>query len=120
MRRRVERVWLGGVGETGRLDAAAVRAAVDRVAPAGRAVLVGIDGCGGSGKSTLGRPLGSAGPSTVVVGVDDFSRPTVERVKAPAVFGCNFDIPRLREPVLEPGRAGRAAATSVRTGPRMP
>jgi uridine kinase len=73
-----------------------------------RARLVAIDGRGGSGKSTLARLLAAGWPEAVVVEMDDFYRPSAQRVKRAEVHGANYDRRRLIAEVLEPLRAGRA------------
>jgi uridine kinase len=70
--------------------------------------IVGIDGRGGSGKSTLGRAL-AAEHGGVVVELDDFYRPARERRVPPLGHGGNYDLPRVRAQVLEPLRRGEAA-----------
>lgn len=75
--------------------------------------LVAIDGAGGSGKSTLAAAVaGLLGGCPVVAG-DDFYRPmTAERRAAldpRQGYDGYFDWARLREQVLGPVRAGRAA-----------
>jgi uridine kinase len=75
-----------------------------------KARLVAIDGRGGSGKSTLARRLAQGWRKATVIEMDDFYRPSAERVLAPAVHGGNYDRERLVKDVLEPlasGRAGR-------------
>jgi uridine kinase len=67
--------------------------------PRGRTVLVGIDGFGGSGKSTLTRRIAAEVPGSVVVEVDDFS--------GPSVADCAWEWHRLRAQVLVPLLAGR-------------
>jgi uridine kinase len=72
--------------------------------------LVGIDGPGGSGKSTLARQLADGWPKAVVIEMDDFYRPSAQRVGPPQVHGGNYDRERLAREVLAPlasGRAGR-------------
>lgn len=70
--------------------------------------IVGIDGRGGSGKSTLGRAL-AAQHGGVVVELDDFYRPSWERHVPPLQHGGNYDLPRVRAQVLDPLLAGAAA-----------
>lgn len=78
--------------------------------------LVAIDGPGGSGKSTLAAALAArlraAGPVTVVAG-DDFYRPlpAAARLRLSPQEGYQqyFDWQRLRDQVLAPLAAGRAA-----------
>lgn len=75
--------------------------------------LVGVDGCGGSGKSTFAGALARAGTGVEIVHMDDFYRPAAERLgmSAPAdAMGADFDWPRLGQAVLEPlarGEQGR-------------
>lgn len=77
-------------------------------------VLVGIDGQGGAGKSTLARQLMRAlGSTALVVEGDDFYRdmPEVARVALDARQGIDqyFDWQRLRREVMEPVRRGEPA-----------
>lgn len=67
-------------------------------------VLVGVDGCGGSGKSTLTRALvGGAAGEAVMVQMDDFYKPSAQRPTGDdKSIGGNFDCDRLRRQVLEP------------------
>ena len=71
-----------------------------------RTLLVGIDGRGGSGKSTFARRLEAAAVDLTVVEVDDFYRPSRERQARAASgdteVGGNFDWRRLRDHVLLP------------------
>jgi uridine kinase len=72
--------------------------------------LVAVDGRGGSGKSTLARLLAAGWPAAVVIEMDDFYRPSAQRVQRTEIHGANYDRPRLIAEVLEPlcdGRAGR-------------
>jgi uridine kinase len=73
-----------------------------------KARAVAIDGRGGSGKSTLARRLADGWPKAVVIEMDDFHRPSAERVQRPEVHGANFDRGRLVTEVLEPLASGRA------------
>src|ERR1700760_2565887 len=70
--------------------------------------IVGIDGRGGSGKSTLGRALAAA-HGGVVAELDDFYRPSAQRTVPPRGHGGNYDLPRVRAQVLDPLLAGRDA-----------
>jgi uridine kinase len=75
--------------------------------------LVCIDGAGASGKSTIARGLAAACSAIRVVSIDDFYRPSRERYTGPPrtrPVAADFDLDRLRREVLEPLRAGRAAA----------
>jgi uridine kinase len=73
--------------------------------------LVGIDGCGGAGKSTLAGRLAEARPDVTVVPMDRFFQVASSR-SVPAgcsEIGRDFDWQRLREQVLSPLSAGIAA-----------
>jgi uridine kinase len=69
-------------------------------------LLVGIDGRGGSGKSTFARQLERAAPDVTVVEFDDFYLRLRERqaraTRGDTEVGANFDWRRLREQVLVP------------------
>jgi uridine kinase len=71
-----------------------------------RTLLVGIDGGGGAGKSTLAREIQRAAEGVTVVEFDDFYRPSFERTRRRASgdqeVGGNFDWRRLRSQVLLP------------------
>ncbi|MFE2296916.1 uridine kinase [Streptomyces sp. NPDC059445] len=83
--------------------AAEIRARGDR---GGRRILVGVDGPGASGKSTLAELLAARLPGAVVVHVDDFYRTSDD--ERPAGFGADFDLDRLERQVLRPALAGEA------------
>jgi uridine kinase len=55
-----------------------------------KTLLIGIDGCGGAGKSALARTIKSNLPDTTIVQMDDF------------YFKDAFDLQRLKLQVLEP------------------
>lgn len=66
--------------------------------------LIAIDGRGGSGKSTIANQISSAGDEVTVVRMDDFYRPSHERIgdqttKPP---GASFDWPRVLSDVIKP------------------
>ncbi len=72
-------------------------------------VLLGIDGCGGSGKSTFARRLVDAlaqgGADSQIIHMDDFYKPSVQRLpqcESLALIGSDFDWQRLRRDVLKP------------------
>ncbi|GAA3849086.1 AAA family ATPase [Saccharothrix violaceirubra] len=69
-------------------------------AQAGGRVVVGIDGPGAAGKSTLAAAL-AAELGAVVVHTDDFHLPSAERV------GNGYDLARLRVEVFEPAAVGK-------------
>lgn len=66
-------------------------------------LILGIDGGGGAGKSTLAGKLQELGNNVTVVHTDDFYRPSVERKQVdPMEVGGNWDWERIREQVLTP------------------
>ncbi len=72
-------------------------------------VLVGIDGCGGAGKSTLAGLLVQWAGRGMVVHMDDFYKLPAQRRgldMAGGEPGCGYDIGRLRAQVLDPLRQG--------------
>ncbi|MET9611012.1 uridine kinase [Streptomyces sp. NPDC006512] len=75
----------------------------------GRPVLLGIDGPGASGKSTLAALLADRLGPAAVVHIDDFHLPSAAR---PATTGqavaAHFDLRRLHEQVLRPATDGAA------------
>jgi len=87
----------------------AVLGALRRWHTAGPAVsVVGIDGPGASGKSTVAGRLASM-LELSLVHTDDFFRPPSARRDRPASIGEYYDVARLRAEALEPLRAGRGA-----------
>jgi uridine kinase len=75
-------------------------------------LLVGVDGPGGSGKSTLTSGLAALDPSIAVVAVDDFYRPVAERPQQQGrvgveEVGADIDWRRLRNQVLLPLQRNR-------------
>ncbi|MDX2389013.1 MULTISPECIES: uridine kinase [unclassified Streptomyces] len=86
--------------------AATVRAVA---AGRGRAVLLGIDGPGASGKSTLAALLADRLGPAAVVHIDDFHLPSAERRRVDRVaVAAHFDLRRLHEQVLRPAAEGAA------------
>ncbi|HYE00677.1 MAG TPA: uridine kinase [Alphaproteobacteria bacterium] len=75
--------------------------------PAGPCV-VGLDGGGGAGKTTLARALAALVPALRPVHLDDFYRPPGERPD-PMEIGAAYDWRRLEREVLAPLAAGRPA-----------
>jgi uridine kinase len=72
-------------------------------------LLVGIDGCGGAGKSTLAKTLAVLVHATVVE-FDDFYRPSSERgARRDGEVGGAFDWRRVREQILVPLAGDRPA-----------
>jgi uridine kinase len=74
-------------------------------------VLIGIDGCGGSGKSTFATELSSSLESAPVIQMDDFYRPSQERTRLTnsKPVSWQFDWQRLEREVLFPLKAGGEA-----------
>jgi uridine kinase len=68
------------------------------------AAFVGIDGLGGSGKTTLAEAIRAAVPRSVVVPTDDFQGEGI----------AEWDWPRMRRDVVAPLLAGRAAEYEIR------
>ena len=79
----------------------------------GEGTLVAVDGAGGSGKTTLAAMAAELLDGATIVHGDDFYRvmPSLERERLGAEQGYRryFDGERLRDQVLAPLRAGRAA-----------
>lgn len=78
----------------------------------GQVFLVGIDGPGASGKSTLASGIAAASQLVDVVHMDDFCHPTAARYSGDLKLrpnGADFDRARLVREVLEPLRQGRGA-----------
>ncbi|PTA47096.1 uridine kinase [Micromonospora sp. RP3T] len=71
-------------------------------------VLVGIDGSGASGKSTLAAQLGEVLVGAAIVHVDDFYLPPEEHGSRGDAVGPLFDLPRLGRQVVRPAAAGEA------------
>jgi len=66
-------------------------------------LLIGIDGCGGAGKSTLAESLKAADPSKVtVIHMDDFYKTSKQRETARDEIGGNWDCSRIKEQILIP------------------
>jgi uridine kinase len=68
-------------------------------------LLIGIDGCGGSGKSTFACELSKLNSNITVVHMDDFYLPSSQRIKGTPMekpIGADFDWQRLRDQVIKP------------------
>lgn len=72
----------------------------------GRTIVVGVDGPGGAGKSTLAELASRHLLGAVVIHVDDFYLPSAQRPEQQDGIADNFDLARLRAEVLEPARNG--------------
>lgn len=89
-------------------DVAAYAARVRAGAEArGGPYLLGVDGPGASGKSTLAAQLARHLPEAHVVHVDDFYLPSADR---PRPGAPGFDLRRLRDQVLAPAAGGEPMA----------
>jgi uridine kinase len=73
-----------------------------------QSILIGIDGCGGAGKSHFSQSLGqqlAAISAVQIVHMDDFYKPSMQRLpqrECDALIGSDFDWQRLRRDVLQP------------------
>jgi hypothetical protein len=78
-----------------------------RITP-GVPFIIGIDGCGGSGKSVLAdhiaRALMNRAYSVGLIRMDDFYLPEAARADGFLEMGAGFDWRRLEEQVLKPAR----------------
>jgi uridine kinase len=66
-------------------------------------LLIGVDGAGASGRTTLAERLASSLDGAFVVHGDDFYRPSVERPTGRFAVAGQFDLERLRAQVLAGG-----------------
>lgn len=68
-------------------------------------IIIGIDGCGGAGKSTLANKIKSDFSTVTVVHMDDFYLPSAKIVNVHPTnksIGADFDWKRLLQEVLDP------------------
>ncbi|WP_043931373.1 uridine kinase family protein [Bacillus sp. EB01] len=68
-------------------------------------LLIGVDGCGGAGKSSLANKLKELKPNVTVVHMDDFYLPSSQIIKLPPKakpIGADVDWGRVLKQVLEP------------------
>jgi uridine kinase len=67
-------------------------------------LLVGLDGCGGAGKSILAEELAAERDNVQVVHIDDFYKPKEQRVEVTETtpVHINFEFERLERQVLKP------------------
>lgn len=76
-------------------------------------LLIGIDGCGASGKSTFAQAITTNHPDTTIVHMDDFYRPSRERLPEHLIanlIGPDFDWLRLHDQVITPLSRDREAS----------
>ncbi|MFS0862542.1 uridine kinase [Fredinandcohnia sp. 179-A 10B2 NHS] len=74
-------------------------------------LLIGVDGCGGSGKSTFGRKLKDSFEDATLIHFDDFYFPSSQIIKADPKekpVGADFDWKRLMAQVILPLNENRA------------
>jgi uridine kinase len=98
------------------LSYSALAGSLQRQRSAERPLLVCIDGCGASGKSTIARGLAAASEAIQIIHGDDFYRPPADRYAGPSAerpIAADFDLGRLRAEVLLPLRSGLPAAYHV-------
>lgn len=84
---------------------AALLAELDQIPRRQRTLLIGLDGCGGSGKSTCAQVLAAARPDVTILHMDDFYLPSALRLPGPVEakpIGADFDWERVRRQVLAP------------------
>ncbi|KAB2441220.1 uridine kinase family protein [Bacillus luti] len=68
-------------------------------------LIIGIDGCGGAGKSTLANKIKSKFSTVTIVHMDDFYLPSAQIVNehpTNKLIGADFDWKRLLQEVLDP------------------
>jgi uridine kinase len=68
-------------------------------------LLVGVDGCGGSGKSTFTKQLAELSSDITIIHMDDFYISSAKRIKGTAIekpIGADVDWRRFKEQVLDP------------------
>src|SRR4051794_14963400 len=94
--------------ETPEFDPRRITAAITRRAAGRPRTLVGIDGPGAAGKSTLAGLLRAGLEPAAVVQVDDFYLPSAVRGSRAGEIGALFDLPRLASQVVLPAAAGCA------------
>ncbi|MDA1966386.1 AAA family ATPase [Bacillus cereus] len=72
-------------------------------------LIIGVDGCGGAGKSTLANKIKNKFSTVTIVHMDDFYLPSAQIVNEHPTnksVGADFDWKRLLQEVLEPIRNG--------------
>jgi uridine kinase len=75
---------------------------VRSLASSNQCLLIGIDGCGGSGKTTFAAELSESLHAAPIIHMDDFYKPSQERrcTTNSLSIGCQFDWQRLEKEVL--------------------
>jgi uridine kinase len=91
------------------LDVGQLAATIGRRATGRPRILVGIDGPGASGKSTLAGLLADHLAHAVVVHADDFYLPTTIRHSREGEAGALFDLPRLAQQLVIPATSSGLA-----------
>jgi uridine kinase len=90
-----------------------VSAAIDAASREGPALVVGLDGAGGTGKSTLARELALLRDDVAIIEGDDFYRPLNASTRAALTpleaVDLTFDWERLRDEALAPLLRGEEA-----------
>ncbi len=108
---------LGRDGSPGRRDddRAVIRrydtllAALQQVPRKSSTLLVAVDGCGGSGKSTFAHKLAALDSAVTIIHFDDFYLPSAERRPISGAAGSEYDLARLTAEVITPLRREQAA-----------
>ncbi|SMQ86757.1 Uridine kinase [Bacillus sp. OV166] len=78
---------------------------IDSIPKKQSTLLIGIDGCGGSGKSTFANKLKDEFSNVTVVHMDDFYLPSLKHINTnpkQKPIGADFDWKRILDQVLEP------------------
>ena len=91
-----------------------IRSLIDNIQTLSNRVpyLIGIDGCGGAGKSSLAKRIERECPQAEVIHMDDFYLPSSQRfplIPKHSPIGCNYDWRRLEMQVLKPLSDGAGA-----------
>lgn len=81
-------------------------AATIRSKPNPSTILIGIEGFGGSGKTTFANELRDALGNSFVVSIDEFI--VKEKITEPSWDNGGFDRDRLERQVLKPAKSGRS------------
>lgn len=90
------------------LDIGELAVTIKASAQGRRRMMVGIDGPGEAGKSTLAAQLVEVLNDAFLVHSDDFYLPSARRNERLGEVGSSFDLPRLLDQVVLPGATGTA------------